>query len=114
MKLENEAIRTADRIVICDTDLLTTKVYSEAYYQGWSPEMISHFALENKYDLYLLTYIDTPWEADDLRDRPEQREEMFQLFKNALEINNRPYILLKGSIDRRMKIATTTINTLLI
>ena len=113
MRLENSAVAQASDLVICDTDLLTTKVYSEAYYEGWSPELLTKYALKNTYDLYLLTYIDTPWDADDLRDRPEQRQEMFDLFKSALEHNNKPYILLKGSVEERMQMATKTINQLL-
>ncbi len=114
MQLENIAVATQAPLVICDTDLLTTKVYSEAYYEGWSPELLTKYALKNTYDLYLLTYIDTPWQADDLRDRPERRQEMFDHFKNALEHNNRPYILLKGSVEKRMQLATKTINQLLL
>ena len=114
MQLENKAVATKAPLVICDTDLLTTKVYSEAYYEGWSPELLTKYALKNTYDLYLLTYIDTPWQADDLRDRPELRQEMFDHFKNALEHNNRPYILLKGSVEERMQLATKTINQLLL
>ncbi len=114
MQLENKAVSKATNLLICDTDLLTTKVYSEVYYKGWSPELLTKYALKNNYDLYLLTYIDTPWEADDLRDRPEQRQEMFDYFKNALEHNNRRYILLKGSVEERMQLATKTINQLLL
>ena len=64
-------------------------------------------------DLYLLTYIDTPWVEDDLRDRPGQRLEMFTAFKNALEKHNRPYILLKGDKATRLKTATRAIDKLL-
>ncbi len=32
MKLENELAQKTDSVLICDTDLLETKVYSEAYY----------------------------------------------------------------------------------
>jgi NadR type nicotinamide-nucleotide adenylyltransferase len=114
MKLENNAAKEADKLLICDTDLLTTKVYSEAYYNGWSPNALNKYALENTYDLYILTYIDTPWQKDDLRDRPEQREQMFAYFKAALERYNRPYILAKGTVRERLAIATHHINTLLI
>ena len=110
--LENKATQTAEKMIFCDTDLLTTKVYSESYYQGWCPQLLEKYALENSYDLYLLTYIDTPWEDDDLRDRPERREEMFSYFKAALDNNNRPYVLLKGSVDERMKTAIKAINNL--
>lgn len=113
MQLENNIAKTAKKLLICDTDLLTTKVYSEAYYDGWCPQLISKYALENKYDIYFLTYIDTPWQADDLRDRPERRKEMFEYFRKALEDNNRPFVLLKGSVEERMEQATKAINQLL-
>ncbi len=112
--LENKAAASTDKLVICDTDLLTTKVYSEAYYDGWCPVLLEKMALQNKYDLYLLTYIDTPWEADDLRDRPEQRLEMFKAFENALIKYNRPYVLVKGNVQERMIKATQVINKLLV
>ena len=34
MKLENKLAKKTDSVLICDTDLLETKVYSEAYYLG--------------------------------------------------------------------------------
>lgn len=114
MKLENEALSVAKDIIICDTDLLTTKVYSEAYYNEWCPEILKQMALKNQYDLYILTDIDVPWTPDDLRDRPEQREEMFTRFKNALDSTNRPYVLVQGSVSKRMTTATTSINNLLL
>ena len=113
MRFENQASQNNKGLIICDTDLLTTKVYSEAYYNNWSPKLLAKYALENTYDVYLLTYIDTPWQADDLRDRPERREEMFQYFKRALESNNRPFVLLKGTVEERMQLATQTINQLI-
>ncbi|HHC78343.1 MAG TPA: nicotinate-nucleotide adenylyltransferase, partial [Flavobacteriia bacterium] len=105
MKLENELAKKADKVLICDTDLLETKVYSEEYYGGFVDPKLDEAALKNAYDLYFLTYIDTPWEADDLRDRPEQRKEMFDAFENALKKYNRPYILLKGNRRKRLKTA---------
>ena len=113
MKLENELAKKADKVLICDTDLLETKVYSEEYYGGFVDPLLDEAAKENTYDLYLLTYIDTPWEADDLRDRPEQRKEMFDAFERALIKHNRPYILLKGNKQKRLKAAIKAIDKLL-
>ena len=112
--LENELALKADRILICDTDLLETKVYSEEYYGGFVHPNLDKYALKNQYDLYLLTNIDTPWEADDLRDRPDQRQEMFQAFENTLIKYKRPFIKLDGSIKERMKLATAAIDKLLL
>ncbi|QMU63377.1 MAG: AAA family ATPase [Flavobacteriaceae bacterium] len=113
MKLENTLAKKADKILICDTDLLETKVYSEEYYGGFVNPYVNKAAIENSYDLYFLTYIDTPWEADDLRDRPELREEMFAAFQNALQKYQRPYILLKGDKETRLKQAVKAIDKLI-
>ena len=56
MKLENQLVKKADRVLICDTDLLETKVYSEEYYGGFVDPLLDKAAKNNTYDLYLLTY----------------------------------------------------------
>ncbi|SEC24958.1 nicotinamide-nucleotide adenylyltransferase, NadR type [Tenacibaculum sp. MAR_2009_124] len=113
MKLENELAKKADKVLVCDTDLLETKVYSEAYYGGFVDPTLDEAAKSNSYDIYFLTYIDTPWEADDLRDRPEQRLEMFEAFEKALKKYNRSYVLLKGDKETRLKKAVEVIDKLL-
>ena len=113
MKSENKLAKKADKILICDTDLLETKVYSESYYGGIVDPELDKYALENKYDLYFLTYIDTSWEADDLRDKPNERQEMFDIFEKALIKYDRPYIILKGEKKTRLKTAIQAIDKLL-
>lgn len=113
MKLENELAQTTNSVLICDTDLLETKVYSEAYYLGSCDPILEKYALENTYDLYFLTYIDTPWEADDLRDKPSHRMEMFEAFQNTLIKYNRPFVLLRGDEKGRLAKAIEYIDKLL-
>ncbi len=113
IELENRLAQKTDSVLICDTDLLETKVYSEEYYSGSCDPILEKYAIENTYDLYFLTYIDSPWEKDDLRDRPNEREEMFMAFKAALEKYNRPFVLLKGSKKDRLEKAVAHIDLLL-
>ena len=113
MKLENELAQKTDSVLICDTDLLETKVYSEAYYHGVCDSLISKYAKENTYDLYFLTYIDVPWEKDDLRDKPNERERMYNAFKNALIESKKPFIVLQGSKVERLQKAILHIDNLL-
>ena len=113
MRLENDLTTKATDLLICDTDLLETKVYSEAYYLGYCDPTLEKHALENKYDLYFLTYIDIPWEADDLRDKPNERERMFLYFKDTLEKYNRNFVILKGDKKTRLKKAVEHIDNLL-
>jgi len=114
MKLENKLAKRADKILICDTDLLETKVYSEEYYGGSVDPDLENAAEKNQYDLYLLTYIDIPWQIDNIRDRPGQREKMFNAFKNTLIKYNRKYITLKGGEKKRLKEAITAIDEIIL
>ena len=113
MRLENELAQKTNSVLICDTDLLETKVYSEAYYLGTCDPLLEKYALENTYDLYFLTYIDSPWEADDLRDKPNHRMEMFLAFQNELINQKRPYVLVKGDKKSRLNNAVKHIDELL-
>jgi NadR type nicotinamide-nucleotide adenylyltransferase len=113
MKLENDLAKKADKVLICDTDLLETKVYSQEYYGGFVDKELDKAAKVNEYDLYFLTYIDTPWEADDLRDRPNQRQKMFDAFEKALKEHDKNYIILKGDKKTRLKTAIKAIDKIL-
>ncbi|WP_435136585.1 AAA family ATPase [Formosa sp. A9] len=111
--LENTFAKQAEKVLICDTDLLETKVYAEAYYKGFSDVALTKYASENTYHLYLLTYIDVPWEADKVRDKPNDRETMFNAFKSALNQYNKPHVLLKGTFEERFNLAVKHIDKIL-
>jgi len=113
IRLENKMTEEVTSLLICDTDLLETKVYSEAYYLGYSDPILEKYALQNTYDLYFLTYIDTPWVKDDLRDKPDEREAMYQYFKQTLEKYNRNFVILKGDEKSRLAKAIKHIDKLL-
>lgn len=101
MKLENEAVKKANKILFCDTDLLVTAVYSEIYYD-FIDEDLEQAAKNSDYDLYILTNIDVPWEPDDLRDKPDEREEMYDFFKSMLVHYHRPFITVRGNQQERL------------
>lgn len=113
MKLENELAQKTNSVLICDTDLLETKVYSEAYYSGTCDPVLDNYAVENEYDLYILTYIDVPWVEDELRDKPHEREQMFNAFESALIKYNKPYVILKGNKKQRLDEAVEHIDELI-
>lgn len=110
-KLENETLSTANKFIFCDTCLMVTKVYSEIYYNYCDP-LLEKAARKHKYDLFFLTDIDVPWEKDDLRDRPNDREMLFNVFKKALVDNNKPYVTLSGDPETRLQKAISIINDL--
>ena len=95
--LENELAAKTKDVLFCDTDLRELKVYCEYYYEGKCPEELEIAVQNNSYNLYLLTDIDTPWVADDLRDRPEDRTTLFRIFETELIKNDLNYHVLNGS-----------------
>lgn len=113
MQLENEQYKNANKLLICDTDLLETQVYSEFYYNRYCPDLVRKYALKNQYDLYFLTYIDTPWESDGIRDQPNNRLQMFNTFEQALVNSKKKYVVVKGSFEERLNMCITQINELL-
>lgn len=113
LKLEKEWTPKACNILFCDTDLLETKVYSEMYYNGYSPPQLEDFAYQKTCDLYLLTYIDMPWVADNIRDKPEERQEQFNIFENTLKKYHKPYEIIIGNETKRLTNAIQIIDNLL-
>jgi NadR type nicotinamide-nucleotide adenylyltransferase len=103
LALENAQAAVARDLLIQDTDLLSTLVYSHHYY-GDSPTWIEETLRRRVPDLYLLAGIDVPWVPDgDLRDRGDRREEMQQLFRQALLDRDFEFIEVSGSVEERLE-----------
>ncbi|PRZ24983.1 DUF4301 family protein [Flavobacterium granuli] len=112
-RLENEKLSMANKYLLCDTNLMVTKVFSEVYYDYCDP-LLDQAAREHEYDLFFLTDIDVPWEKDDLRDKPEGRQSVFEVFKQSLVDNNKAFITLSGDKNLRLKKAIAIIDDLTI
>jgi NadR type nicotinamide-nucleotide adenylyltransferase len=101
IRAEDAAAARATRIVVKDTDLVSTVVYSRHYYGG-CPAWIEQVARERRGDLYLLLHPDVPWVADGLfRDRPELREHIHGLFARKLEDLGAPVANIRGPWNER-------------
>ncbi|RAR48093.1 DUF4301 family protein [Flavobacterium lacus] len=111
-KLENEGLQKANVFLFADTNLMVTKVFSDIYY-GETDAILAKAAKKHKYDLFLLTDIDVPWEKDDLRDKPEKREETLKIFEDNLIEFNKPYVKISGPKEKRFQKAITLIASLL-
>lgn len=112
IKSENDALNKANKIVFCDTNLLATKAYSEIYYNSCNP-LIDELAKKHLYDLVFLTAIDVPWEKDDLRDKPNERETVFGKFESVLIETNKPYLILSGDKNERFEKSVAIVNDLI-
>lgn len=110
--LVQQRLQTANKVLFCDTDVITTQIYSRHYF-GYVPDELKALEKEITYDLYLLLNIDTPWVPDPLRDLGHRRAEMFAVFKNELENRQLPYVLIEGAWEERFAIAKQKVDELL-
>lgn len=109
---ENNLIEDANEFLFCDTNVLITKAWSETHFNGYCAPEIQYWVDTFKYDHYFLTDIDVPWEADDLRDRPNNRKQMLDYFENILKNKKASYTLLKGNLNLRLEKAKVILETL--
>lgn len=110
-KAENKAAEKAVNYLFCDTDALETYVYSMVYFDE-VPAEIEDAARKSNYALYLLMNVDVPWTPDDLRDKPEDRKEMFQRFEKELIVFQKKYSVINGIGEDRFKNAIDAIQKL--
>jgi HTH-type transcriptional repressor of NAD biosynthesis genes len=94
--------RIANNLLFCDTDLITTQIYSR-HYLGVVPPVLYELEAMVKYDQYFLFDTDVPWVSDGLRDLGEKRKEMYEIFKDELDKRKISYIVVSGSYADREK-----------
>jgi NadR type nicotinamide-nucleotide adenylyltransferase len=111
-QIEDEAARTANRLLICDTDAFATSIWHERYLGTRSPE-VEAIAVERTYTLTLLTDVDIPFTQDGTRDGEHIRHAMHERFRARLAEVGRPYVLLSGTHEQRLATATAAIDALL-
>ncbi len=104
-----EKIQSANKILFCDTDLITTQIYAQQYLHE-VPDVLFTLEQQLQYDHYFLFDIDIPWIADGLRDMGHKRDEMYWIFKSALDKRKIPYTKVKGTYAQREKFLTGQIN----
>ena len=91
-------------VLVLDTDLLSTMIYSRYYYDTVAP-WLGRTEQARRADLYLLCDIDVPWIPDGVRDRPANRDEMFALFRDALANTGASFATVRGDWDERWTLA---------
>lgn len=101
------------KILFCDTNLTVIKIWSNYKYQKCE-EWITSEIKKRHYDLHLLTDIDLPWQADPLRENPDNRKKLFELYYNELQQQQVKFEVVSGLGTHRINNAITVIDKLII
>ncbi len=113
MRMEDEWIQSANRVLICDTNLIIVKVWSEHKYGDCEAEILNSIATRH-YDLLLLTNIDVPWEDDTQREHPDKREYFWNVYQQEALNSKIPFVEISGPREERRKRAVEEIEKLLV
>ena len=106
---EDELALQANRVLICDTTILVIKVWSEYKYGLCDPDILTlHHS--HRYNHYLLTHPDVPWEDDPQREHPDKREYFFQRYKTELASMGVPFTEINGERSQRLSTAVAVID----
>jgi NadR type nicotinamide-nucleotide adenylyltransferase len=112
VRLEDEWVRGSHSVMFCDTNLYVIKVWSEFKFGNCDEEILLQIA-HRKYDLYLLTYVDVPWEEDPQREHPDKRDQLYQLYLNEMTNQTVPFVEIKGERESRIKAAIDAVEKIL-
>lgn len=102
LKREKEASKIASKFIFVDTELILSKVWCEDVFKT-CPDWISENLIPYKYDIYLLTSPDIPWEEDVVRENPHRREFFFDWYERELKLINANYAVITGQGQERLQ-----------
>ncbi|MCB0759263.1 MAG: ATP-binding protein [Flavobacteriales bacterium] len=102
---------SAAPFLVCDTDLITIRIWGEEKY-GRSDPWIVQQTEERPYDLWLLCRPDIPWVYDPLRENPHDRDRLFAVYEKTLKALAKPYVIIEGGREERLKQAIAAIGGL--
>lgn len=98
-ELVKSELEHANKIIFCDTETITTKIFSELYCPNEYKEGDNFFENEiksQKYDLYILLDYNTEFIQDGNRRFRNERSKHYNMIKNELIKYNIPYIEVSG------------------
>ncbi len=114
--IANEQTRRIDAaaalgVVVADTTALMTAVYSEQLFAD-TTLYDGALAAQRHYAITLLTALDLPWVADDMRDGPHARQPTDTLVRTALTGARLSFAVVHGTGGERLASAWNAINSI--
>lgn len=114
VELEKRIERNCNSLLICDTTLLSIKIWADFKYgrcHPWIDEQVER----SVYHKYFLMDTDVPWAIDPLRENPDpgERKVLFEMHRDLLTNSKADYEVLSGGETQRLTAALTSIENML-
>ena len=110
-ELEDTMARRASRVLVCDTDPLTTGVWHAVYLGGRARE-VEAIGADRRYDLTLVTGADIPWVQDGNRNSERARLDQQAAILGRLAETGAACHVLRGTPADRLREATALVERL--
>ena len=110
IELEDK-IKSKKPYLFLDTNLIVCKIWSQYKYSNchsWILEQIKN----REYDHYLLCDIDIDWEEDSQREHPNNRKELFEIYKKELSEFEKSFSIVSGLEKNRLHNAISKLSYL--
>ena len=106
-KQEQSFLSHGSEKIVCDTDLLVIMIWSEVKYGSCDPWIYNTFenSIEQKSfsRYYYLCNSNIPWEADQLRENPNNRHELFNLYVEKIKQYGLEHMIVTGEPLERLQ-----------
>ncbi len=109
IKSEKRLIKPQTRLIVCDTDILTIKIWSEVVFGNCLPELMElidthHLSpITHHPSIYFLCSPEgIEWAYDPLRENPNDRDFLFKIYQKELILCKKDYHILRGSFEERL------------
>lgn len=113
-KLEDDLIKSSNKFIFCDTEDITTYLFSKLFYPNDYEKIETYFLdkikFKKNYHLYILLKPDCDGVQDGTRCFLEEREQHYQMIKAELIKNNCDFVEIGGDWDNRYEESIKTIN----
>jgi nicotinamide riboside kinase len=120
--VEQNAMSKTDKLLLCDTDLITLKIWSQEVFSTCDKKIVDMLEGQYKDDNYywhqrhyFLCSPDTiDWQPDPLRENPFDRDRLFDIYIKELQAHNQDYTILRGDFHTRYYTALSKIDDMLL
>ncbi len=99
---------SAAGVQISDTGMLEFIIWLKDKFDHTEPDIVRQF-VELPVQYYLLCEPEMEWVPDPLREDPERRTELFEMYRQFLVDAEKPFIIVSGTQEQRLRTAMALI-----